>query len=163
MVKKEELFDDLFTIFMMIAIYYTVYRGIVLSSSPNFLKELQGAWLIFLALSGADFLILDTIYYISKKGAQRRDTARSLKAGAITKRILGFITRILVPFTIVLTALMSIYFFVVFVISAFLLTLSRSLMLYIMFLTTVLMYIMVMYYGIEVWRYKRAHKPIGTS
>jgi hypothetical protein len=44
-----------------------------------------------------------------------------------------------------------------------LLTLSKSLMLYIIFTTTVLMYFVVMYFGIEVWRYKRAHRPIGTA
>jgi hypothetical protein len=156
MTEKKELFDDLFTIFMLIAIGYTTYRGITLSSSPNLFKELQGAWLIFLALSGIDFLVFDSIYYVLKKGAQRHGTARSPKAEAIKKRILGFTARVLVPFTIVLTVLVTIYFFIVLFASAFLLTLSKSLMLYIIFTTTVLMYFVVMYFGIEIWRYKKA-------
>jgi hypothetical protein len=155
MAKKKELFDDLFTIFMIIAIGYFVYRGITLSSSPNLFKELQGAWLIFMTLSGSDFLALDTIYFMLKKGAQRHGTTRLPKAGAIIKRILGFSARALVPLTIALTVLMTIYFFIVFIASAFLLTLSKSLMLYEIFITTVLMYFVVMYLGIEVWRYKK--------
>jgi len=163
MSKKMELFDDLLTIFMFIVIGYTTYLGITLSSSPNLLKELQGSYFIFLALSGSDLVALDTIYYVAMKGTQRHGTARSLKVGTIIKRILGFAARVLVPLTIALTVLVTIYFFIVFIASAFLLTLSKSLMLYIIFITTVLMYFVVMYFGIEVWRYKRTHKPIGTT
>ena len=156
MAKKKELFDDLFMIFMLIAIGYFAYRSITLSNSPNLFKELQDTWLVFMTLSSSDFLVLNTIYLMSKKGAQRRVTARSPKAGAITKRILGFSARALVPLTltIALTVLMTIYFFIVFIASAFLLTLSKSLMLYEIFITTVLMYFVVMYYGIEVWHHK---------
>jgi len=154
MAKKKGLFDDLFRNIMLIAIGYTAYGSITLSSSPNLFKELQGSWFIFLTLSCSDLLAFDTIYYVSKKGAQRHGTARSPKAGAITKRILGFSIRVLVPLTIVLTVLVTMYFFVVFIASAFLLTLSRSLMLYEIFITTALMYFVVMYYGIEVWHYK---------
>jgi len=156
MAKKKELFDDLFTIFMIIAIGYFAYRSITLSNSPNLFKELQDAWFVFMTLSGSDFLVLDTIYYMSKKGAQRHGAARSPKAGTIIKRILGFSARALVPLTIALTVLVTIYFFIVFIASAFLLTLSKSLMLYEIFITTALMYSVVMYYGIEVWRYKKA-------
>ena len=184
MAKKKGLFDDLFRSIMLIAIGYfayggitlssspnffkelqgfmliaignTAYGGITLSSSPNFFKELQGSWFVFLTLSFSDLLVLDTIYYMSKKGAQRHGTVRSPKAGASTKRILGFSTHVLVPLTIVLTVLVIIYFFIVFIASAYMLTLSKSLMLYMFFFTTALMYFAVMYYGTEVWRYKKA-------
>jgi hypothetical protein len=163
MAKKMELLDKLLTIFMFIVIGYTAYLGITLSSSPNFLKELQGSYFIFLTLADSDLLALDTIYYVAMKGTQRHGTARSLKAGTIIKRILGFAARVLVPLTIVLTVLVTIYFFIVFITSAFLLTLSKSLMLYIIFITTVLMYFVVMYFGIKVWRYKRALKSNGYT
>ena len=163
MTEKKKLFEELFEIFMWIAIGYITYRGITLSSSPNLFKELQGEWLIFVALSGIDYFAFVTIYQVSEKDAKRHDTARSPKAGTIMRRILGLARRALVPLTIVLTVFMTIYFFIVFIASAFFLTLSKSLMLYIIFITTVLIYFMVMYLGIEVWRYKRAHKPIGTT
>lgn len=163
MTKKMELFHDLLTIFMLIAIGYTAYGGITLSSSPNLFNELRGLYLLFLALSNSDLLFFDTIYYMSKKGAQRHGTARSPKAGTIMRRILGLAGRALVPFTIVLMVLVTICFFIVLFASAFLLTLSKSLMLYIIFITTVLMYFVVMYFGIEVWRYKRVHKPTSTA
>jgi len=163
MAKKMGLFDDLLRNIMLIAIGYTTYGGITLSSSPNLFKELQGEWLIFVALSGIDYFAFVTIYHVLEKDAKRHDTARSPKAGTIMRRIVGLARRAIVPLTIVLTVFMTIYFFIVFIASAFFLTLSKSLMLYIIFITTVLIYIMVMYLGIEVWRYKRAHKPIGTT
>lgn len=163
MAKKTELFDDLLTILVIITVGYASYYGAVFSSSPNLLKELLGAWFIFLALSASDFFALDTIYYVTKKSAQRHDTVRSLKMGATVKRILGFMGRMLTPFAIILTALMSIYFFIVFIASAFLLTLSKTPMLYAVFSTTTIVYIMVMSYGILVWRYKKAHMIISSS
>jgi len=162
MVKKMELIDDLLTISILIVVDYTLYHGIALYSSPNFFKDLQGSWLIFLALSGTDFLILEALYYEPKKGTQRHGMVRSLKARAIIKYINGFTAHMLTPLVIVLTALMTIYFLAVFITSAIMLTLTKSLTLYTIFITTVLMYIMVMYYGIEAWHYKRAHKPIST-
>ena len=156
MTEKKKLFEELFEIFMWIAIGYITYRGITLSSSPNLFKELQGEWLIFVALSGIDYFAFVTIYQVSEKDAKRHDTARSPKAGTIMRRILGLARRALVPLTIVLTVFMTIYFFVVFIASTYMLTLSRSLMLYEIFITTALMYFVVMYYGIKVWRYKKA-------
>ena len=163
MTEKKKLFEELFTIFMWIAIGYITYRGVMLTSSPNLFKELQGEWLLFVAMAGTDYFAFVTIYYVSEKDAKRHDTARSPKAGTIMRRIVGLARRAIVPLTIVLTVFMTIYFFIVFIASAFFLMLSKSLMLYIIFTTTVLIYFMVMYLGIEVWRYKRAHKPIGTT
>ena len=154
MAKKKRLFDDLFRNIMLIAIGYTTYGGIVLSSNPNLFKELQGSWLVFLTLSFSDLLVLDTIYYMSKKGAY--GTVRPPKAGTIKKRILSLTTPVLVPLTIVLTVFVAIYFFVIFAASTYMLTLSRNPMLYMIFITTALMYFVVMYYGIKVWRYKKA-------
>jgi len=163
MTEKKKLFEELLEIFMWIVIGYIMYRGVTLTSSPNLFKEFLGEWLILVALSGIDYFAFDTIYLVSEDDAKRHDTARSPKAGTIMRRILGLARRALVPLTIVLTVFMTIYFFIVFIASAFFLILSKSLMLYIIFITTVLVYFAVMYYGIEVWRYKRAHKPIGTA
>jgi hypothetical protein len=161
MAKKMGLFDDLLRNIMLIAIGYTAYGGITLSSSPNLFKELQGSWLIFLTLSFSDLLVLDTIYYMSKKGAH--GTVRPPKAGTTIKRIISFTTPVLVPLTIVLTVFVAIYFFVVFIASTYMLTLSRSLMLYMIFITTALMYFATMYYDIKVWHYKQVHKPTRTA
>jgi hypothetical protein len=158
MVKKTKLIDDLPIIFTIIVVGYAAYRGITLYTSPNFFKELLGSWLIFLALSSLDLLVLYTIYYVSKKGAQSRGTIRSPKAETNIKRVDGFLIRMLAPFAIFLTALITIYFLAVFLTSAIMLTFSKSLTLYIMSLTTVLMYIMVMYNDIEVWRFKKSQQ-----
>jgi amino acid transporter len=70
---------------------------------------------------------------------------------------------VLVPLTIVLTVFVAIYFFVVFIASTYMLTLSRSLMLYMIFITTALMYFVTMYYDIKIWHYKQVHKPTRTA
>jgi len=163
MTEKKKLFEKLLTILFWIAIGYAIYRGMTLSSSPNLFKELQGAWYIFVALSGIEFFGFDTIYYVTKTDAQRHGTVRSPKARTIIRRVSDFLTYMLVFLIIVMAVIMTIYFFAILIASAFLLTLSKNLVLYEIFITTVLVYFVVMYYGIEVWRYKRAHKPIGTA
>lgn len=100
---------------------------------------------------------------MSKTDAQRHGTARLPKAGAIIRHVSVFLLYALVSLVIVMAVIMTIYFFVILIASAFLLTLSKNLVLYEIFITTILVYFVVMYYGIEVWRFKRAHKPIGTT
>ncbi len=75
----------------------------------------------------------------------------------------SFCSYALVSLVIVMAVIMTIYFFAILIASAFLLTLSKNLVLYEIFITTILVYFAVMYYGIEIWRYKRAHMPIGTT
>jgi len=87
--------------------------------------------------------------------AQRHDMTRLPKAGAIIRRVSVFLTYMLVFLVIVMAVIITTYFFAILVASAFLLTLSKNLVLYEIFITTVLVYFVVMYYGIEVWRYKK--------
>ena len=163
MTEEKKLSEKLLTILFWIAIGYAIYRGITLSSSPNLFKELQGAWYTFVALSGIEFFGFDTIYYVTKMDAQRHGTTRLPKAGAIIRRVSVFLLYVLVSLVIVMAVIMTIYFFAILIASAFLLTLSKNLVLYEIFITTILVYFVVMYYGIEIWRFKRAHKPIGTA
>jgi len=146
----------------MIVIGYTAYRGITLSYSSNFFNEFLGTLYVFYTLSGSVFLAFNTIYYVSKRGAQRHGTVRSPKAGANVKRVIGLLTRTLVPFTIVLMTLMTIYFLIVLLASAYLFVLSKNPILFMVLITTALTYIAMMYYGIDAWHYKRTHKLIST-
>ena len=162
MVKKSELFNDLLTFSILAVASYAAYYGVVLSNSPNCFKELLGFWFIFYALSGLDFLVFDAIHeYKLMKVAPRRNTVRPSKAGTILKHLMKLVTRIITPLAIALTAYMSFYFSALFIILLALLILTKNPYIFAMFLITITEYILVMYYGITVWRYKRAHKPIG--
>ena len=163
MAEKMKLIDDLLTIFVMTVVVYNTYRGITLSGSPNFFKEFLGSLYFFFAFSGSTFLIFNTIYYVSKRNAQRHRTVRPPKAGANVKRIIDFLTRMLVPFAIVSMIFMTMYFLIALLASAFLFTLSKNPILFTVLVSTALTYIVIMYYGIDTWRYKRTHKLISTS
>ena len=163
MAKKIKLIEDLLIISIIIVIGFDAYRAITLSGSPNFPKEFLGSLATFATLSGADYLVLYTIYYSSKRSAQKHNMTRSLEAGAIMKRVLDFMMRMLVPFAIALTALMTIYFIPIFIIFVYILMVSRSLTLFTTFIFIVLMYVTMMYYSIWVLRYKKARMAISTS
>jgi len=157
MVKKMELINNLLTIYVLIASVFSSYLGITLSRSPNFFKEIQGAWLIFIAVSGVDFLAFSVI---DKKmnGTLRHNTVRSSKEGTIVKHTANSKARMLTPLAIALIALTSIFFSALFIDLAAMLVPIKNPYIYMMFLSTTFLYIAVTFYGIEVWRYKKTLK-----
>lgn len=155
MAKKMELINNLLTIYVLIASVFSSYIGITLFRSPIFFKEIQGAWLLFIAVSGVDFLAFSVVDK-KMKGAPRRNTIRSSEEETNVKRTANSIAHMLTPLIIALIALTSILFSALLIDLAVMLVPIKNPYIYMMLLSTTLLYILVMYYGIEVWRYKKA-------